>query len=118
MPLRAAHQHQIDADALLLITAPGQRSVATLKLFDYIGAGVPILALAENNAAAEIVSRYGLGVTARPNDPAAILAALGDLASRRRAGETWPGFAAAQRDFEWRSLTGQLAALFDKVLSR
>ena len=76
---REAHQHQLDADALLLITAPGQRSVATLKLFDYIGAGVPILALAHDNAAAEIVESYGLGITAPPDDAPAIGQAILDL---------------------------------------
>ena len=76
---REAHQHQLDADALLLVTAPGQRSVASLKLFDYIGAGVPILALAEGNAAAEIVQDYRLGLTAPPDDPAAIATALDEL---------------------------------------
>ncbi len=113
---REAHQHQLDADALLLITAPGQRSVATLKLFDYIGAGVPILALAKDNVAAEIVMTYGLGVTAPPDDPKAIAAALRDLMSRQLAGVTWPGFAAAQARFERRALTGELAALFDRLL--
>lgn len=113
---REAHQHQLDADALLLITAPGQRSVATLKLFDYIGAGVPILALAQDNAAAEIVTSYGLGVTAPPDDPQAIATALRDLMSRQQAGAAWPGFAAAQARFERRSLTGELAALFDRLL--
>ena len=83
---REAHQHQLDADAQLLVTAPGQRSVATLKLFDYIGAGVPILALAHDNAAAEIVKRYRLGVNAPPDDPAAIATALGDLAARQQRG--------------------------------
>lgn len=113
---REAHQHQLDADALLLITASGQRSIATLKLFDYIGAGVPILALAKDNAAAEIVTTYGLGVTAPPDDPVAIAAALHDLMARQLAGAAWPGFAAAQARFERRALTGELAALFDRIL--
>ncbi len=113
-----AHQYQLDADALLLITAPGQRSVATLKLFDYIGAGVPILALADGNAAAKIVREYSLGVTVRPDDPAGIAHGLSQLIERHRAGATWPGFAAAQRVFDRRRLTGDLAALFEVVLSR
>ncbi len=113
---REAHQHQLDADALLLITAPGQRSIATLKLFDYIGAGVPILALAKGNAAAELVTTYGLGVTAPPDDPDAIAAALDDLMTRQLAGATWPGFAAAQARFERRALTRELAGLFDTIL--
>ena len=113
---REAHQHQLDADALLLITAPGQRSVATLKLFDYIGAGVPILALAHDNAAADIVESYGLGVTAPPDDAGAIAHALANLMQRRAGGVGWPGFDEAQARFERRALTGELAALFDRLL--
>jgi glycosyltransferase involved in cell wall biosynthesis len=117
-----AHQHQLDADALLLITAPGQRSLASLKLFDYIGAGVPILALAQDNAAADIVQHYRLGVTAPPDAPAAIAAALDDLVRRWQAIEATPGGAvrppestAAQRHFDCRNLTEQLASIFDQV---
>jgi glycosyltransferase involved in cell wall biosynthesis len=119
---REAHQHQLDADALLLITAPGQRSLASLKLFDYIGVGVPILALAQDNAAADIVQQYRLGVTAPPDAPAAIAAALDDLVRRWQAPGTTAGDAmrppestAAQQHFDCRNLTGQLASVFDQV---
>ncbi len=114
---REAHQHQLDADALLLVTAVGQRGVASLKLFDYIGAGVPILALAHDNAAAAIVQQYALGITAPPDDPAAIAAALAELMRRRQTDATWPGFAQAQADFEWHALAGRLAAIFDQAIA-
>ncbi len=116
VPRREAYQHQIDADALLLVTAPGVRSVATSKLYDYIGAGRPILALAEGNAAAETVERFGLGVTAAPDDPRAIAEGLRELMRRHAAGEGWPGFSEARRHFERRQLTGELARLFDEIL--
>ena len=115
---REAHQAQLDADGLLLITAPGQRSVATLKLFDYIGAGVPILALAADNAAAAIVQQYNLGVTVAPDDPAAISYSLHELVARHQLSDTRTGFTAAQQQFERRQLTGQLAALFRSVLNQ
>ena len=116
VPRRQAYQHQLDADALLLVTAPGVRSVATSKLYDYIGAGRPILALARDNAAAEIIQRFGLGLTVPPDDPAAIAAALVELMRRHAAGDAWPGFEEARGHFERRALTGALAALFDEVV--
>jgi glycosyltransferase involved in cell wall biosynthesis len=116
VPRKQAYQHQVDADALLLVTVPGIRSVATSKLYDYIGAGRPILALAQGNAAAETVERYALGVTAPPGDARAIAAALRELMQRHAAGEGWPGFAEARRHFDRRSLTGNLARLFDEIL--
>jgi glycosyltransferase involved in cell wall biosynthesis len=113
---RAAYQYQLDADALLLITALGQQSVATLKLFDYIGAGLPILALAQDNVAADIVNQYGLGIAVAPDNPDAIARALDDLMTQQRAGKSWPGFAIAQRRFDRRDLTEQLAQVFESIL--
>jgi glycosyltransferase involved in cell wall biosynthesis len=113
---REAHQQQLDADSLLLVTAPNQRSVATLKLFDYIGAGVPILALAQNNAAAQIIEQYHFGITVPPDDPAAISQALRDIGqqppllpgSRRQPAE--------KERFEWRHIIGQLGQFFEAVV--
>jgi glycosyltransferase involved in cell wall biosynthesis len=116
VPRKQAYQHQVDADALLLVTATGVRSVATSKLYDYIGAGRPILALAEGNAAAETVQRFGLGVTAAPDDRQEITAGLRELMRRHAAGEAWPGFAEARQRFERRALTESLARLFDDVI--
>jgi glycosyltransferase involved in cell wall biosynthesis len=117
VPRKEAHQHQLDADALLLITAPGRRSVATLKLFDYIGAGVPILALAEGNVAAEIVRKYGLGVVVKPDGPIEIAAALRDLITRYASKPVLPGLATAQEAYERRALARRLARVFDEVLA-
>jgi len=116
VPRRQAYQHQLDADALLLVTAPGVRSVATSKLYDYIGAGRPILALAQGNAAAETVECFGLGLTVAPDDTAAIAGALVELMRRQAGGDAWPGFEEARRHFERRELTRSLAQLFDEVL--
>ena len=114
---REAHQHQLDADALLLVTTPGHRSVATLKLFDYIGAGVPIFALAAGNAAAEIVQHYDLGVTVSPDDAQAIAQGLAILIDQQHSGKAWPGFRAAQQLFERRALTGELALLLEQLIA-
>ena len=70
------------ADALLLITS---RNVgeATGKLFEYLGSGRPVLALAEGNEAARIVTATGTGVCVPPDDPTRIAAALADLVAGR-----------------------------------
>ncbi len=115
VPRREALQHQLDADCLLLITAPGQRSVASAKLFDYIGAGVPILALAQGNAAAQIITECGFGDTVPPDNPAAIAAALKEMLDRPLP----PRIAAERRmnqeQFEWQYLTRQLGQCFDSI---
>jgi glycosyltransferase involved in cell wall biosynthesis len=51
------------ADSLLLVTAPELVSLATGKLFEYLAAGRPIIALADGNEAARIVEETGTGLT-------------------------------------------------------
>ena len=47
------------ADALLLVTAPKLFSLATGKLFEYLAAGAPIIALAQGNDASGSSRRPG-----------------------------------------------------------
>ena len=94
------------ADATLLVTGP-RRQEASMKLSEYIGAGVPILAVAHpETAAAQIVREGGAGVTVDPADRDAIIAAMRRVVSGElpRAGEetreswSWPGIAARMGD--------------------
>ena len=67
---------QRDADALLLITTAGHPSQATGKLFEYLTAGRPIIALAKDNEAARIVTDTRTGMTVAPDQPDEIADAL------------------------------------------
>jgi glycosyltransferase involved in cell wall biosynthesis len=64
------------ADGLLLITAGSRTHEVTGKVFEYLGVGRPILALAEGTEAARVVEQAGAGVTVRAGDPAAARAGL------------------------------------------
>jgi glycosyltransferase involved in cell wall biosynthesis len=66
------------ARALLLITSD-EASQSTGKVYEYLAAGRPIVALAHGNAAARIVEETGTGVTVPPRDTDAIVAALRDV---------------------------------------
>jgi glycosyltransferase involved in cell wall biosynthesis len=75
---------QRSADVLVLITSR-DASQATGKLFEYLSAGKPILALAEGNEAERIVLETQTGIVVPPSDVDAISEALrhaarGDLA--------------------------------------
>jgi glycosyltransferase involved in cell wall biosynthesis len=75
---------QRSADVLVLITSQDP-SQATGKLFEYLSAGKPILALADGNEAERLVRATGTGVVVPPDDVDAIADALrralrGDLA--------------------------------------
>jgi glycosyltransferase involved in cell wall biosynthesis len=67
---------QREADVLLLLTSPTHASEATGKLFEYLTAERPILALASENEAARIVSETGTGRVVHPHDVEGIVRAL------------------------------------------
>jgi glycosyltransferase involved in cell wall biosynthesis len=54
------------ADLLLLVTSPNRRSVATTKIFEYLQARRPILALTPRSFAAEIVEKCRCGWVVPP----------------------------------------------------
>ena len=70
---------QRSADALLLLTAGTRTFEAPGKLFEYLAAGKPIVALAEGNEAARILAEVGAGIACSPRDVGAIKAALLEL---------------------------------------
>lgn len=75
-PRAKALGFQRNADVLLLITAPDKASIATGKLFEYLAANKPILALTRGTEAARIVNETGAGVVVPPDDPEKIADAI------------------------------------------
>ena len=65
------------ADSLLVIAnGKRERSVATGKLFEYLGARKPVVVLGDQSAAARIVEDARAGVTTSGSDPEAIARTL------------------------------------------
>lgn len=87
VPRPSAIALQRRAAALVLLTSE-QVSQSTGKLYEYLAADRPILALAAENEAARIVRETNTGVTVPPRDVDAITAALRDVA----LGEFAPGY--------------------------
>ena len=87
-PRALALQHA--ADALVVIAAGSaghpSPSVATGKLFEYLGARRPVLVLGQQTEAARIVARVGVGVSVAATDASAVADALARLVD----GETDP----------------------------
>ncbi|MGH2954410.1 MAG: glycosyltransferase family 4 protein [Solirubrobacterales bacterium] len=71
---------QRQADALLLLAQPTRTQLLNIKLFEYLAAHRPILALAAGTEAGRVVTELG-GASVRADDPAAIRAALERLAA-------------------------------------
>jgi glycosyltransferase involved in cell wall biosynthesis len=93
---------QRDSDALLLLIPDNDgrgRGVLSGKIFEYIAAERPILAVVPpDGEAAALIRATGSGTVVAPDDVEGIRAALGDLEARWRAGE----LAATPLSPEWR----------------
>jgi glycosyltransferase involved in cell wall biosynthesis len=90
VPRRESLRLQRDSDALLLLIpdADGRgRGILSGKVFEYLAAERPILALVPpDGAAADLIRDTGSGVVVAPEDVAAIRDALLDLHARWREG--------------------------------
>ncbi len=109
------------ATALVLLTSDASGE-ATGKLYEYLAAGRPIIALAKRNEAARIITETATGVVVDPHDVNAIAAALraardGELersyAPRSLEAYTYPApaiqmAAAIETAMERRRLSGQM----------
>lgn len=115
---RQALQQQIDADLLLLVTAGGATSVTTSKLFEYLVSGRPILGLTGRTPAAALIGELEAGMVVPPDDVAGITAALSSFHARWRAGQLPTRADRRVERFSRPHLTGELAALFDQLLSQ
>lgn len=108
--------YQLSSDILLLV-AGADRSVATSKLYEYLYARRPILAITDQGtAAAAIVRQAQAGLVTDPVDPAGIVASithLFDLWKQDRLDEFCQGDISA---YHRRHLASQLAATLDEVL--
>lgn len=120
VPHRDATAAMQAADVLVLIkhVEPRFRGLIPGKLYEYMGAGRPILALVPESEAAELVRELGWGEVAPPDDPVAIAAALQRLLAAKRAGRLDGAYPMRGREqFERRAQAENLAALLDQIVA-
>jgi glycosyltransferase involved in cell wall biosynthesis len=102
-PRRTSLELQRDSEALLLLIpdAGGRgKGVLSGKVFEYLAAERPILAVVPpDGAAADLIRRSGAGVVVGPDDVDGMVAALDDLHGRWRNG----GLEATALSDEWRA---------------
>jgi glycosyltransferase involved in cell wall biosynthesis len=115
VPYDRALREMAGADILLLMDSPGRSVGVPAKLYEYIGAGRPVLALGERGGDLALVLE-GSGIPYRiaaPSDSAAIVSALSELADEIEA--AGPAFAPrTTHPYSREALTGQLAALLNR----
>lgn len=95
------------ADALLLLAQPTRSQLINFKLFEYLAAGTPILALAAGTEAGRIAAGVGIEPVVRADDPVAIATALRALA----AGELRGSDAAASGRYTYPAAAEAMAAV-------
>jgi hypothetical protein len=97
---------QRSADALLLLAQPARSQLVNFKLFEYLAAERPILALAAGTEAGRIAAELGAEPIVRADDPAAIAGALARLA----AGELRPPDPEASRRYRYPAAAEAMSA--------
>jgi glycosyl transferase family 4 len=80
LPHRRSLGLQRAADGLLLVTPAATRQTMTIKLYEYLAAERPIIALVERGEAADLLQRLGVYRAVSPSDEAGIEALLEDFA--------------------------------------
>ncbi len=115
VPYDRALREMAGADILLLMDSPRRSIGVPAKLYEYIGAGRPVLALGERGGDLAAVLE-GSGIPHRiaaPGDSSAIASALSELAEEveSQASALVPRTA---HPYSREALTGQLAALLDR----
>jgi glycosyltransferase involved in cell wall biosynthesis len=106
------------AHALLLVanTTPGAHATVPGKLYEYLAAGRPVLAVAPpDSSTADVLTQTGGGWLAPAGDPAAIACILRQAFSQHRAAKSVRPDPTAVARFDRRVLAGDLAHLFDHV---
>jgi glycosyltransferase involved in cell wall biosynthesis len=112
IPRSSAIALQRDADALLLLADPRRSQLANYKLFEYLAAGRPILALAAGTEAGRIVGEIGAGAVVASNDVVAIKRALRRLA----AGDLDPPDAARARAYSYPAAAQRMAEAVETAI--
>lgn len=106
------------ADVLLLLQSSSDTTgLVPAKLYEYLRAQKPVVALVQPGATGEILGMVGGGWEANPADADALHEVMADVFGRWRAralGDRKADLALLRR-FDRKSLTGELAALFDRV---
>ncbi len=102
---------QRHADVLLLLAQPTRSQLVNFKLFEYLAAGRPILALCAGTEAGRILGEAGTPTVAA-DDPAAIEAALASVAG----GELQPPDPALLGRYSYPAAAAAMAAVVERAI--
>jgi glycosyltransferase involved in cell wall biosynthesis len=113
-----ALQQKADVLWMVIGNREGAESISTGKLFEYIGARKPILALVPAGAAARELANHGAAHVCPPDDVEAVAHAITDLYDRWRAGRLSGPAPEYVARYDRRRIAGQVAGLLDSLTVR
>lgn len=105
------------ADCLLLFLGFEESSAAVIpaKLFEYLAAGKPILALAPKGVTSDIIERYGAGYSLHEPDRDSLTGLFDRLRRERGGAGKGGGRLRYIEEIDRRNLTGRLAEILEKL---
>lgn len=101
---------EMQRSSVLLVLQPDSPLQVPAKIYEYIATGRPLLLIGGEGATANLVARHALGVSS-PNQVTRVKVLLSELAAGKQ--KLVPPGAERVNRFEYRSLTGELAAVLD-----
>lgn len=114
-PTAVAHQQAADVLWLTVGRRPGAEGISTGKLFEYLGARRPILALVPEGTVRETLAPYGAAFVAEPDDEVEIEARLEACWEGWRGGGLPVPNEPYAATFDRRRLTARLASHLDAL---
>lgn len=120
LPYKENIKYIMGADVLVLIIGAKSKLTVTGKVFDYIAARRPILALVPDGAASEIIKETGTGVVVPPEDVDAIKSKILEIYEKYKRDKEYPvDYKEAQvKQYSYSFLTKQVATLLDCLLKQ
>jgi glycosyltransferase involved in cell wall biosynthesis len=113
-----ALMQQAQVQLLMMARGEGMEGVYTSKLFEYLGARRPILAVAPPGVAASLIQESEAGIVAEPDSPEDIADAILTFYSWFRQGRLREWSPQGIESYDRRHLTGQLASLLDALVEQ
>ncbi len=121
LPHQESIAHLISADILLLVigASPGSEFVVTGKIFEYLAAGKPVLALVPHGAAANLIRETRSGVVVHPGDVQQISNTLVEMYTLWEQGHlTIHPDQSLIANFDRRNLTADLVGVLEDISSK
>jgi glycosyltransferase involved in cell wall biosynthesis len=119
VPYKQGLTHLMSSDVLLLVTAPETgHALVPSKVYEYLAAGRPILALAPEGAVAQLIREANAGLIVGVDDVNGIRDSIATLYAKWSQGRL--AFASDHRvaaRYTWRRLSEQFASILDEALA-